>query len=227
MASPTTERPNYALWLPSTPPVGRVAEPGTVGLVTRMKVPASIFGVALALTLSGCASSLDLASLPDLPGANYKVTAYITAAARLQKMGREPACQTLLQAAQTNRESQQIIVLCRMLFTQRSTSEFRRPLIGGAHFFGDTDYPHWPLEPIELVDGVPFLITQGYVLGGVPESADAYLQYCMTNCDWSTARFREPTAKQKRDALAKLVTSSKWKRPLDTYERGFLSAQIE
>jgi hypothetical protein len=170
---------------------------------------------------------LDLASLPDLQSAKYKAGPYITTAARLQEMGREPACQALLQAAHTNRESQQIIVLCRMLFTKRSSSEFRRPLIGGAHFFGDTDYPHWPLEPIELVDGVPFLITQGYVLGGVPEPADAYLQYCMTNCDWSTIRFREPTAKQKRDALVKLVASSKWKRPLDSYERAFLWAQIE
>ncbi len=192
-----------------------------------MRLPSFIFVTVFALTISGCAASLDLASLPDPQSAKYKAGPYISTAARLQEMRREAACQALLQAAKTSRENQQIIVLCRMLFTKRSGSEFRRPLIGGARFFGATDYPHWPLEPIELVDGVPFLITQGYVLAGVPEPAHAYLQYCMANCDWSTIRFREPTVTQKRGALAKLVASRKWKRPLDTYERDFLSAQIE
>jgi hypothetical protein len=192
-----------------------------------MKILASLFLAVLAFAFSSCAGSLDLASLPDLQSAKYKVSPYITAAARLQEMGRESACQVLLEAAQTNRESRQIIVLCRMLFSKRSGSEFRRPMIGGAHFLGGTDYPDWPFEPIELVDGVPFLITHGYVLGGVAEPADTYLRYCMTNCDWSTIRFRELTAKQKRDALEKLVASSKWKQSLDTYERDFLSAQID
>jgi len=192
-----------------------------------MKILAALFLVELALVFSCFAGSLDLASLPDLHSDEYKVGPYMTAAARLQEMGRESACQTLLPLAQTNRESRQIIVLCRMLFCKRGTSEFRRPQIGGARFLGDTDYPDWPLEPIELVDGVPFLITHGYNLSGVPEASDAYLQYCMTNCDWSTIRFREPTAQQKRDALTKLVASSKLKQPLNTYERDFLSAQIE
>ena len=192
-----------------------------------MRLPAFIFVSVLAVAASGGAASLDFDSLPELQSSKYNARPYITAAARLQEMGRESACQALLQAAQTNRESRQIIVLCRMLFTKRSGSEFRRPRIGGAHFLGGTDYPDWPLEPIELVDGVPFLITRGYSLGGLAEQADAYLRYCMTNCNWSTIWFRELTAEQKRDALAKLVASSKWKQPLDTYERDFLSAQIE
>ena len=194
--------------------------------ITRMRLPAFIFVSALALATAGRAASLDLASLPDFQSSKYKAGPYITAAAHLQEMGRESACQALLEAAQTDRESRQIIVLCRLLFTKRSSSEFRPPLIGGVFFLGDTDYPDWPLEPIEVVDGVPFLITQGYVLAGLPELADDYLRYCMANCDWSTVPFREATAKQKRDALAKLVASSKWKRPLDTYERDYLSAQI-
>lgn len=171
----------------------------------------------------------EFSSLPRIWNGKYKAAPYVRAAARLQEMGREAACQKLLRAAQTYNQEQeeQIIVLCRMLFTKRATSEFRRPMIGAASFFGSTDYADWPLEPIELVDGVPFLITRGYLLKGEAEPAESYLRHCMTNCDWSTVPFREPTAKQIRDALDKLLASGKWKRPLDTYEREFLSAQIE
>ncbi len=100
-------------------------------------------------------------------------------------------------------------------------------MIGGAGFFGGTDYSDWPLEPIELVDGVPFLITRGYVLGGLPEADEWYLHYCETNCDWSNSHYAIKTDQQKREALYKLLASPKWKRPLDTSEREFLSEQIQ
>ncbi len=192
-----------------------------------MRLPAFICATVVALAVSVAAASFDLASLPDLQQGKYKVGPYITAAARLQDLGRDSACRILLQAAQTNRESKQIMVLCRMLFTQRLASEFRRPRIGAGRFLGGTDFHDWPLEPIELVDAVPFLITKGYNLGGLAELSDDYLCYCMTDCDWNIVRFHEPAVEQKNDALAKLVSSSKWKRPLDSDEVGFLSAQIE
>jgi hypothetical protein len=114
-----------------------------------------------------------------------------------------------------------------MLFMRRSSAEFRRPSIGAAQFLGDTDYSDWPLEPIEVVDGVPFLITRGYMILGLREPADSYLRYCMANSDWNCAHFREPSTKQKRDGLCKLLASTKWKRSLNTEEREFLSAQLD
>jgi hypothetical protein len=205
--------------------------------IMRNKLPAFIFALVSVTAVSGCRAAVlpasecgglrELASLPDLNSGHYKASVYITAAARLQEMGRESACQALSQAAQTHRNNQQVIVLCRMLFTKRGNSEFRRPMIGGACFLGDTDYPDWPLEPIELVDGLPFLITQGYILFGWPEPAEAYLLYCMANCDWTTTHFRELTATEERNALAKLLASNKWKRPLTFHEWVFLWAQIK
>ncbi len=35
----------------------------------------------------------------------------------------------------------------------------------------------WPLWPIDLVDGVPLMIVQGFAIGGVPESDESYLHY--------------------------------------------------
>jgi hypothetical protein len=129
--------------------------------------------------------------------------------------------------AQDRNVETQVIILCRMLFTQRPGADFRRPMIGGASFFGGTDYADWPLEPIELVDGIPFLITRGYFIAGLAERDEGYLRYCETNCDWSGFRYTTKNESQKRDALSKLLASPKWKTPLDTYGRQFFTEQID
>ena len=41
-----------------------------------------------------------------------------------------------------------------------------------------------------MVDGVPFLIATGYVLGGRAETASSYLEYCLEKCAWSDFRFK-------------------------------------
>lgn len=73
-------------------------------------------------------------------------------------------------------ERGKIAVLCRMLFTQRQGSDFERPALGGLDFLGtpirvgrlaeDPVFKKWPLEPIELVDGIPFVIFDGVVYQG-------------------------------------------------------------
>jgi hypothetical protein len=175
----------------------------------------------------GFAASLDLTTLHGIEPEKYKAGVYACAAEKLQAAGRESACRALLRAAHEGPNSRQIIVLCRMLFTKRADCQFSGPMLGRAGFLGGTGYPDWPLEPIELVNGVPFLITRGYSLFGQAETPEAYLRYCIANCDWSAIRFRKPTGKQRRYALAKLLASVKWKHPLNPCERGFLSAQIE
>jgi len=108
----------------------------------------------------------------------------------------------------------------------KDKGEFRSPGLGCPAFFGGTDDPDWPLEPIELVDGVPFLILRGYYLTGVPESADSYLKYCIGNCAWNTAAFQPKSRQQKRKALEKLMASPKWKGHLGDSDQAFLSAQL-
>jgi hypothetical protein len=187
----------------------------------------------LAVVIVGCSTRVPHAGsrqpeLPDIQAGYYRVDPYIQAAIGLQSLGRSNALAQLHSMAQDRKFETRVIVLCRMLFTQRPGSDFRRPMIGGASFFGGTDYADWPLEPIELVDGVPFLITRGYVIGGVPEPDEWYLRYCETNCDWSDFRYTTKNQAQKREALSKLLTSAKWRMlALDSQEQQFFSRQIE
>jgi hypothetical protein len=173
------------------------------------------------------AKEVSLKDLPDFQTAAYRADAYIVAAAMLQASGKNKASDTLLKLAKDREHDHQVIVLCRMLFVPKAKGEFRRPLIGAAHFLGGTDYADWPLEPIELVDGVPFLITQGYSLGGRAEPAESYLKYCMRNCDWNSAPFKPKTEHQRRQALDKLLASPKWKAQLGAPEKAFLSSQVK
>jgi hypothetical protein len=197
-----------------------------------MKIRGQIFIVVLILIFAGCVSlsqksNSSFAHLPDLNPGHYKVTPYMKAAIELQSLDHETALRRLHAMAKNSDSDDQVIVLCRMLFTKRRGSDFRRPGIGGAFFLGGTDYSDWPLEPIELVDGIPFLITRGYMLAGFPEPGEMYLGYCETNCDWTPHHYTMKTERQKEEALSKLIVSPKWKRPLDNEEQKFLSKQIE
>jgi hypothetical protein len=205
----------------------------------RFRIPNAIVCLlALALLLlSGMGvwvvTRRPFASLPPINPRGrqgYKVKPYLREARRLQAMGKEAACQELGKAASrkpTCEEDEQIIILCRMLFAKRIASEFRGPMIGAPACLGGTDYSDWPLEPIEIMDGVPFLVVRGYMLGGDPEPASLYLRYCMTACDWNGMSYQERTPEELEGALTKILASPRWKRALDGSERAFLTEQIE
>ncbi|HMV49721.1 MAG TPA: hypothetical protein PLD20_21665 [Blastocatellia bacterium] len=167
----------------------------------------------------------------------HKVDRHLRAAIELQALGKASACEVLLaftskydSKSMTNStwaiKLHEMVALCRMLFVKRPNSEFRRAMIGAAGFLGGTDYGDWPLEPIEIVDGIPFSVVNGYVLGGFPELVNAYLNYCIGNCDWNSFQFEMKTDAQKQEALRKLLASPKWKRELTTWDKDFFSAQI-
>src|SRR5262245_18073378 len=157
----------------------------------------------------------------------YRVDPYIHAASALKALGKEKACRELTRAARAEENEGKVIVLCRMIFTEMNGRKFERPIRGGACFMGKTSYSDWPREPIELVDGVPFLITRDYILAGQPVSASEYLEYCMKEWDWNSYGYKEKNDVEKKKALDHLLSSSKWKARLDEADREFLASQIE
>jgi hypothetical protein len=165
----------------------------------------------------------------------FQADPYINAPQRLQAMGRTAACAKLFRLSassdvedQDDPDYEKIDVLCRMLFVKRTNSDFRVPWIGGPEPFpGGTDESDWPLAPIEIVDGVPFALTRGYSLYGTAESAQSYLRYCITNCGWSGYKFTSKTEQEEKAALAKLIASPKWRKPLIPEEMQYLAAQIK
>jgi hypothetical protein len=158
----------------------------------------------------------------------YRVDPYLRAAVTLQGMGREAALAALTMAVRDEDRGDNLIVLCRMLFTARPGDEFRGPGIGVLKLFGETESSDWPLEPIELVRGVPFLIYDApyRTVAGFPEPGSWYLRYCIAECDWSGFRFALKSEGEKAEALRDLLACRKWRTPLADHEVERLSAQI-
>ena len=151
----------------------------------------------------------------------FKSVHYIRVARQLMEVSEEDRTRYLKQFCDKYRE--QVIILCRMLFEARSKQKFRRPLIGFADFV--TRDRNWPLEPIAIVDEVPFVIVRGYGGSGIPESAARYLDYCLKNCAWTTRRYKKDDEKSISAALDKLVKSKK--SALGEWSLNFLRKQVE
>jgi hypothetical protein len=132
-----------------------------------------------------------LKGLPEISNMSYKAKPYIHAAIALQAMGQNRAVEELAVFAKDSNNDKKVIVLCRMLFAKKPKGEFRRAQIGGTEFVGDTDYSDWPLDPIELVDGVPFLMAIAWRGAPLAESSRGYLNYCSTRCEWSRSKFAD------------------------------------
>lgn len=175
-------------------------------------------------------AEVSLKGLPSFalgePG--FKADPYIEAAGKLRAAGKDRAVEILRAAAKDPKQGEYtVIVLCRMLFAAKPKNQFRAPSLGQPSFAGCADAKDWPLEPIEIIDGVPFVVVWGYSLAGLPESERQYLAYCLEECDWGTAEFKPKTAEEKKKALAKLLASPKWKEPLPDFYKDFLSAQVK
>jgi hypothetical protein len=158
------------------------------------------------------------------------VDPYLAAAVNLQMVGQEMAVKLLKDFSNSAPLDKRAIVLCRVLFAARQGETFRRASSGIPSSLGELGTQRaedWPLEPIELVDGVPFLIVRGYSLGGYPELASDYLDYCIKNCKWSTFKYSPKNAEEKQRALDKLVGYLRFKARLPEADENFLSAQIK
>ncbi len=167
--------------------------------------------------------------------ADFKVDRHLRAAIELQALGKDLACDVLYSFAKKlsaderhySYQENSLIALVRMFFVKRPGSEFRSAYIGAPGFFGDSDDKDWQIDPIEIVDGVPFSIVQGYMLFGQAEPAYDYIGYCIENCDWNSYKFEVKSEEQKQKALKQLLASPKFKTPLSEWERKLLSDQIQ
>jgi hypothetical protein len=210
-----------------------------------------LLGIAIAIVASGAtaiptrSAATQIVPLRELPAAKtdcYKVDPYIDAATRLRAVGKERAIRALIEHSKALpfEDTGKVVVLCRMLFAPKElplcrlptnstdSARFRRPALGAPLFVGDKhDVSEWRLEPIEVIDGVPFLITKGYWLGGFPEFAGDYVRYCVENCDWNDAKYSPKARMEKERSLEKLLGYLKSRGKVKQDDEKFLSSQIQ
>ncbi|MDD3741713.1 MAG: hypothetical protein PHH30_10760 [Bacteroidales bacterium] len=158
---------------------------------------------------------------------NFKCNSYLNLANYIQSLEKNQAIELIKEYANTYQYEDQIIILTRMLFQSKNDSVLRRPYLGAAFFFSDTDYNEWPTEPIEIINNIPFLILGGYSLGGLSEPSLNYLEYCIENGEWTENIYSVKTEEELQAGLNVLLNDKKWNKELSTTEKLFFEKQIE
>lgn len=156
----------------------------------------------------------------------YKVSTLLNSIISIQAMEPDLAKAYLKSMALKSTTEVHFYCLCRLLFTKSGSSWLRAPLLGNPDYLNGTDEVDWPLTPVELIEGIPFLVVKGYALKGTPESPAAYLDYCIEHGKWNRFRFKQPTGEEKQLALIKLISSKKLTGKLSKEEQQFLQNQL-
>jgi hypothetical protein len=169
--------------------------------------------ILFALIGNGCAPNVVTkrdAPVDSFPGDfvdDFRASRYLELAVALQALPPQERATRLEAMARDPSRSYEVFPLCRMLFEARDGGVFRSPMLGAAEFVAGT-YTDWPLEPITLSDGIPFLIVRGYMLAGMPESAEMYVTYCLANCQWTQRKYIAATNAQIKQALERLISAN-------------------
>lgn len=156
----------------------------------------------------------------------FKSEPYLLAAIEMQNLSSEKREAILKELSKPRAGYQeQVIVLCRMLYVANEGTVMRRAGLGGPSVLGGVDYKKLKCDPIEMVDGVPFLVVSGYILGGRPESAGEYLEYCIANCQWTDYRYGKRMGGDYKAAATKLIRN--WPKELGEHDKKFILSQVQ
>jgi hypothetical protein len=124
-----------------------------------------------------------VASAPQILGLSYRCDNMIKCVNGLHQLGREQALATLrefsasLKSPQLMREERKLHLICRLLFVNEKG--WKPPRIGAP--WPEVDWTvaeRFPLFPLAVVDGVPFLLVRDYQMVGASEPGADALKVC-------------------------------------------------
>lgn len=167
-----------------------------------------------------------LAGSPDEFIEGFRSRHSLELALELQALSQQDRLARLRKIANSGPRPAETFVLCRLLFEPRPGEPFPRPLLGAPVFVGaDAAQPlaAFPLEPIELRDGVPILVVRGYSLGGLPDTPAGDLQRCLDHARWRTTPLTPRTPAQIRAAFDGFLRDH----PVQEHDRAFLLSQAD
>jgi hypothetical protein len=145
-----------------------------------------------------------LGAMPPVLGDTYRCTDVVSVVNKLRKQGKEKSLATLRGYLANGGDNARVLLICRLLFV--NPDGWDRPILGETMpFIGKDDAKAFPLFPIALSDGVPFLLVRGYQLNGRPESAIK----CLNLCDgFAMVKKDYPSAGYEKAARALIQTRS-------------------
>jgi len=109
-------------------------------------------------------------------------------------------------------EHYHLLWICRVIFEGRG-APISSPKLGGLDSLPEDEMTarDWPQIPLVESQGVYFLLSDGYSLGGRPESLSGYLHRCQAEGKFRTTPVKVPTRAEAAAALTALTQESRWK----------------
>ena len=120
-----------------------------------------------------------LKDAPPISASSYRAAHLIRAVNHLRTLGKEEAIRLLRNyAKQTHHtHNEKIFLICRCLF--KNPRGWNQPILGRpSPLIVSENAKRFPLFPLAIKNGVPFLLVEGYELQGSPELVDGCIQLC-------------------------------------------------
>ncbi len=122
---------------------------------------------------------------PSINGYEFDPARLLRVAEELRLLGRDGALEVLREYARLCRtpalrglDDQRILLVLRVLFDPPAGEGFRALVIGQPDLLASPSDPGWARFPIAVRRDVPFLVVQGYELGGEAEPAGVQIDWC-------------------------------------------------
>lgn len=108
---------------------------------------------------------------------------------------------------------EQIGWICRLIFMQKTNKVLRPPYFGGLRLpFNTMKFSDWPVYPLAESNGVYFVLSEGYRIGGQPEDPRDYIKYCQREGMFRKEYLIIPSEKEAEKALDSLLKTEVWKK---------------
>jgi hypothetical protein len=102
--------------------------------------------------------------------------------------------------------------MCRILYEPKAKSPLRPPLFGSIHLpTHSMPSARWPIFPLVHSGETYFVLSDNYIIAGVPEPVVDYLKYCQTYGAFRKNPVAVPDRTQARKDFTLLRQSDEWK----------------
>jgi hypothetical protein len=103
-------------------------------------------------------------------------------------------------------------LVCRIIFQGNDGKPLRQPRYGGLSLpYLTMPLEQWPLYPVAESEGVFFVLSEGYILGGVAERVTDYIDYCSTTGNFRKTKVEVPTHEEAMRAFDSFKNEQRWK----------------
>jgi hypothetical protein len=114
---------------------------------------------------------------PEIYGDTYQCGEIVQTVNQLRKLGKEKCLTALRKYVVSAENNETVLIVCRLMFV--NPKGWEPPHLGSSNpKINAKVAKQFPLFPIAISNGVPFLLIRGYDIGGVPEQATKCLKLC-------------------------------------------------